>query len=345
MIRMSPAPSSGPRVAVVVATVGRPRLLDRLLLSLAGQTLPPADVVVVDRDPGPGTRVVVAERAALLPVRRLALPAGTRPGLSAARNAGLAALDLAATSASASAGAALAARDGADEPSGTSGTGGTAVIERDGPGIVVFADDDIWYQPDAFARAARAIGAGPDVVAGRLLASGRRPATAPIEDEPGPLDARTVWTHAPTGTCFFRAAFLAEVGGFDESLGIGCAAPWQSGAGPDLLLRGLRAGRELASDPDVRAYGHNPEDRGASDRGHRAKARHAARGAGRVHRRHCGAYACARAVVRPLAAVAVHTACGRWPMALRSLHVAVGRAEGMSGLLLPAPRPVPPQHL
>ncbi len=78
MFRMSPettapgsiAPESlasggtGPRVAVVIVSTGRPRLLDRLLLSLAGQTLPPDEVVVVGRGDGPRVRLLLLARTA-----------------------------------------------------------------------------------------------------------------------------------------------------------------------------------------------------------------------------------------------------------------------------------------
>ncbi|MGK5558747.1 glycosyltransferase family 2 protein, partial [Actinomadura kijaniata] len=88
---MSPAP----RIAVIVTTVGRPRLLDRLLLSLAGQTLPPARVLVVDQGRRPGTAAVVGHRSDRLAVHRVTSPGGT----SAGRNADLVALGVLAAAA------------------------------------------------------------------------------------------------------------------------------------------------------------------------------------------------------------------------------------------------------
>uniref|UniRef100_UPI001A955928 glycosyltransferase family 2 protein n=1 Tax=Actinomadura roseirufa TaxID=2094049 RepID=UPI001A955928 len=204
-------------------------------------------------------------------------------------------------------------------------------------GVVAFPDDGTWYPPDALARAARTLAGGADVASGRLLATGGDRARWRFPDEPRPIDARTVWSHARTETCFFRADLLRATGGFDEGLGAGSGTPWQSGAETDLLLRALHSGRTLVYDPGIRVYEHDPADAKASDPAHRAKARHTARGTGRVYRRHYGAYTCARVVARPLGAAVLDAARGRLPDARRHLHRAIGRAEGMTGLLLPAP--------
>lgn len=47
---------------------------------------------------------------------------------------------------------------------------------------------------------------------------------------------RTVWGAIEPATVYNRAAFMS-VGGFDPNLGSGSPSPWQSGEGPDLLLR------------------------------------------------------------------------------------------------------------
>ncbi len=50
------------------------------------------------------------------------------------------------------------------------------------------------------------------------------------------LTRRTVWGAMEPATLIRRDPFLA-VGGFDPGLGSGADSPWQSGEGPDLLLR------------------------------------------------------------------------------------------------------------
>ncbi|MBW8481458.1 glycosyltransferase family 2 protein [Actinomadura parmotrematis] len=327
---MPSASRTGPRVAVVATASGGPAPLARLLESLAAQSAPPAAVVVADRTAGPDAAAVVAEHAGRLPVRRIA-SAGS---VSAARNDGLAELGLYDRSAHARpSGIRVLESILAAEARG----GGTATATLpETPDLLVFPDEGAWYAEDAFALAADAVARGCDAVSGRLL----DPAGTPVRPAAGPdrrpLDARTVWTHAPGGACFFTAGYLRAVGGFDENLGPGGRSPWHSGAGTDLLLRGLRRGATVVYDPRVRVH----ERPAALDEAAlRAEARHAARGTGRVHRRHYGGYACTRAIVRPLGTALLAAARGRWSETARHLHEAVGRAEGVYDVLLPAPAP------
>lgn len=291
-----------PRIAIIITTIGRPVLLDRLLASLVGQTPGPCQIVVADQSTDPATADVVARWRDRLPVQRVT----SARGASAGRNAALAALG-----------------------------------DHD---VVAFPDDDTIYAPDTIARAMKALAAGPDVVSGRLAAPDGGSAQLSFGAEPGPIDDRTVWTRALTETCFFRARFLRTVGEFDETLGIGCRTPWQSGAETDLLLRGLRAGLTIAYDPDLVVYEENPGDPRPADPAYRAKARHAARGTGRVYRRYYGPVRCASVVVRPLGAALLCAARGRGLDAAWYLHKALGRVEGITGLLLPAPRPIEAQR-
>ncbi|WP_153531690.1 glycosyltransferase family 2 protein [Actinomadura macrotermitis] len=316
---MSSASSAGPRIAVVATAAGGPGPLDRLLLSLAAQTLPPAGVLVVDQDGDPAVAALVAERARTLPVRRVAAP----PGIPAGRNAGLRELGLVDPAAGTPASglgvleAILAAEDVRPRPA--------APLPPDAPDAVVFPGPAAWYPPEAFARAAEALAQGADVVSGRLLNAGEAPALRALGA--GPVDRRTVWTRTAAGTCFFTAGFLRAAGGFDEELGTGR----QPVAEADLLLRGLRAGRTLVFDPRVRAW----QDAAAAGAPSPAEARLAGRGTGRVYVRHYNGYHCMWLVLRPLAAAALAAARGRRPDAVRHLHKAAGRVEGLYGVLLP----------
>ncbi|MGK5553711.1 glycosyltransferase family 2 protein, partial [Actinomadura kijaniata] len=182
------------------------------------------------------------------------------------------------------------------------------------------------------------------------VAGERRPGAAEARldlvgehQRPARVDARNVWTLARAGSCFFRASFLRATGGFDEGLGAGCDTPWQSGATADLLLRGLRAGSVLTHAPDIRVFEHDPDLPAAGTPGHDARTRHVARGAGRVHRRHYGGYACARVIARPLGTAALAFVRGRRSEAAGHLHRSVGHLEGLTGALLPAPPPPAPQ--
>ncbi|MGI5167457.1 glycosyltransferase family 2 protein [Spirillospora sp. CA-253888] len=341
--------SRSPRIAVIVTGLGRPQLLDRLLLSLAGQTLPPVQVLVADQSGGAGTGAVVERQAERLPVRLLAAPYGE----SAGRNAGLVelgVLDAAAVARPDPLGTLEAMLAGAAAPPhphrslyedvplpALVGASGQAAEPASRPiDVVVFADEATWYAPDAFEAGVRALEPAVGVVSGRIPV-----ADGDDEDGPRPLDSRTVWTRAFLGACLFRTGFLRAVGGFDEGLGAGSGTPWQSGAGTDLLLRGLRAGQTIMFDPAVRAFEDDPDDPGPTDR---ARVRHVARGTGRVYRRYYDGHACARVIFRPLGAAALAAMRRRWTESAWYLHKAVGRLEGMAGTLLPAPPPDGPRR-
>ncbi|WP_344975935.1 glycosyltransferase family 2 protein [Streptosporangium fragile] len=288
--------NSAPRVALVVTTIGRPETLDRLFRSVLGQSPPVAEMIVVDQSGETGTAEVVERWKDRLPVRRVTTPRG----LSAGRNAGMAALG-----------------------------------DYD---VVGFPDDDTWYAPDTLTRVCEAMG-GHGVVSGKLLDAAGRPAQLAFGTEPAVLDRTTVWSQAIEATCFYTAAFMNAVGRFDEGLGAGCPTPWQSGEGTDLLLRGMRDGWSVVYDPRVTVYEDNPFVPAAGTREFRARARRVARGTGRVYRRHYGRRARLRTLVRPLGGALLSAARGRWPEAGWHLQRLVGRLEGVTGVVLPL-RPV-----
>jgi len=58
----------------------------------------------------------------------------------------------------------------------------------------------------------------------------------PLPDPGAPLTRRTVWGAIEAAT-FYRRDIFFLAGGFNPSLGTGADSPWQSGEGPDLLLR------------------------------------------------------------------------------------------------------------
>ncbi|MEV6863444.1 glycosyltransferase [Streptosporangium subroseum] len=285
------------RVALVITTIGRPKTLDRLLHSLFEQSLPVTEMIVVDQSGETGTAEVVARWQERLPVRRVTTPRG----LSAGRNAGVAALG-----------------------------------DYD---IVGFPDDDTWYAPDTIARVCEAIG-GYGVVSGMLLDAAGRPTQLAFGAEPAVLDSATVWSQAIEATCFYTAAFMSAVGNFDEGLGAGCSTPWQSGEGTDLLLRGLRDGWSIAYDPRITVYEDNPSVPAAGTRESRLRARHVARGTGRVYRRHYGWRGRFRTLARPLGGALLSVTRAHWAEAAWHLQRLVGRLEGITGVLLPARRHV-----
>jgi hypothetical protein len=129
----------------------------------------------------------------------------------------------------------------------------------------------------------------------------------------------------------FRREVLERTGGFDETLGVGAATPWQSCEIQDIILRAMELGYRCRYDPSV--AGHHPDVMTPSpDARLRRKGRAYARGMGYTLRLH-GYSAATRGfwVARPIAGIAVMLAKGRPAMARYYAQVALGRAEGAVG--------------
>lgn len=197
--------------------------------------------------------------------------------------------------------------------------------------IIGFLDDDCLYAPSALSEAVKAF-ESPDVGAtsGRLMAVQER---VQFGEKARDIDTRTVWTHAIEATTFVRASVLAEVGPFDECLGIGCPTPWQSGEGTDLLIRIIRAGHRVTYSPSIVV--HELQEPVASAQWI-TKVRAYARGTGRVYRRHYGLLSWGRVVAAPLVAAIYAAGNGRREEAARKVQASIGRLEGLLGRLLSA---------
>jgi len=55
----------------------------------------------------------------------------------------------------------------------------------------------------------------------------------------------------------FRKSALLAVDGFDETIGVGAATPWQACEAQDIILRALACGLQCTFDPSF--YGHHKE--------------------------------------------------------------------------------------
>ncbi len=193
---------------LVLATVGRAHELRPLLDSLARQTHRSFRVIVVDQNDDDR----VAEELAGRPFE--VLPVRSRPGLSRARNAGLARVD-------------------AD--------------------VVAFPDDDCVYPPDLLERVARHFAREPELdgITGRAVAPDDRSSPSWKEDA-AILTDDNLWNRAISFTIFLRSGLVSAVGPFDEELGLGAGTPWSSGEEIDYLVRAVRSGARIAYDPDLR---------------------------------------------------------------------------------------------
>jgi len=216
-------------VTVVVCTRDRPQSLVRCLDAVAAVHYDAFEVIVVDNAPTTReTLEVVRERSGTgSRVRYVREP---RPGLSCARNRGLA--------------------------------------EARGE-LVAFTDDDVIVDPRWLDGVVRGFGRSPSVACVTGLVPSARLENAEqryfdqrvswaVSCAPRRYDRHTGTRESPlypyaaglfgTGANFaFRTAVLRDLGGFDEALGAG--APAGGGEDLDVFVRTILAGHELAYEP------------------------------------------------------------------------------------------------
>ncbi|SFF51189.1 glycosyltransferase family 2 protein [Blastococcus tunisiensis] len=238
-------PERGP-VSVVVCTLGREPRLRGTVRAVLDQTHPDLELVVVDNDPASGRTAALLSGVA---DERLRLVTQPTRGLSAARNAGLA-----------------AARGG----------------------VVAYTDDDAVPDPTWIAELLDVLDADPAgtvaCVTGRVLAAETATAEQEWFEDAGIFDKgteRTVWaldpapsglgtpgTHSPFfpytagefgsgNNMAFRTEALRAIGGFDEALGAG--TPARGGEDLDIYRRVILAGRTLVYTPSAVVRHHHRE--------------------------------------------------------------------------------------
>ena len=230
-------------VSVVVCTRDRSDVLAACLDRLRLLTHPSLEVVVVDNAPSDdSTRLLVEAVAAVDSRFRYVLE--PQPGLSAARNRGLA-----------------AAR-------------GT---------IVAYTDDDVAVDENWVQGLLRGFERGPSVgcVTGLVCTAGISGAAEEYFDaraaswstrclpelfDPQGTGRDALYPYSPgifgTGASFaFDRDLLARLGGFDEALGAG--TPTRGGEDLDVFVRVLRAGRSIAYEPSAVVWHHHRADEAA----------------------------------------------------------------------------------
>lgn len=201
-------------ISLILATYGRADEIERLMASLLAQQCRDFELLVMDQNED--DRVVpfvAAARAGGLAVRHIRLD---RPGLSSARNRGIA--------------------------------------EARGD-FVAFPDDDCWYEPDTLAHAATLLVSDPalDGVVLRWVeqASARPPPTGSGElQESAWRNFRD--GDASSISLLLRRTLLCELGGFDERLGVG---QWfGAGEETDLVFRVLARDARVRRCPAARVH-------------------------------------------------------------------------------------------
>lgn len=215
-------------VSLIIATRNRPEMLEATLQSLAGSTVLPAEVIVIDQSDHPRARPVVTGLDDLSGTRLRYCWSQTR-GLSRANNLGVA----------------LAAFD-----------------------LLLFTHDDVLLDPDWVENLVTALSEGQPrrVVTGRILpgeaeVTGGFAPTLRTDERPARYLGRVGFdVLKPLNMGLSRSAF-EHAGGFDERLGPGTPFPGAEDA--DLGFRLLEAGYEIAYVPAAtlihRAWRHGDE--------------------------------------------------------------------------------------
>ena len=196
-----------PSFDLVVATVGRVQQLERFLTALEFQTHHLFRLILVDQNPDDRLDEVV--EATSLDVLHLR----SEPGLSRARNAGL------------------------------------AHVTAD---FVAFPDDDCAFDQDLLAHVSRLLARDPrlDGLTGRSVDRGGRSSPSWKRDAALLTDGN-LWNRAISYTIFLRREVVERVGMFDERLGLGSPEPWSSGEEIDYLIRAVRGGARIRYDPSL----------------------------------------------------------------------------------------------
>jgi glycosyltransferase involved in cell wall biosynthesis len=137
-----------------------------------------------------------------------------------------------------------------------------AALEHLDADLVAFPDDDCIYPEDLLERVARRFQDDPglDGLTGR--AADEAGVSSPSwKRDAAVLTGDNLWNRAISFTIFLRREVVADVGRFDERLGLGAPEPWSSGEEIDYLVRAIRGGARIEYDPSL-IVGHA---RGADD--------------------------------------------------------------------------------
>ncbi|TMK42526.1 MAG: glycosyltransferase [Actinobacteria bacterium] len=224
-----------PVVSVVVPTRDRPERLERLLISLAAQSLggEAFEIVVVDEASGPATAAVLD---------RHATGTGTGAGAGAGGHD-----DAPRAAATAAAGSAPSVRVLRHPVALGPGAARNAGWRRARAALVAFTDDDCRAHPDWLRAGVEAHRGDPGaIVQGRT------------EPDPGELPAgllsRTVRIERlgpqyETCNIFYPRALLERLGGFDEGFGLR-----PGGEDTDLAWRALESGARAVHAPGALVY-------------------------------------------------------------------------------------------
>jgi glycosyltransferase involved in cell wall biosynthesis len=170
--------------------------------------------------------------------------------------------------------------------------------------VVGFPDDDCRYPADLLACVVRRFADEPGLggITGRTTEEDGT-ASERWSAEPGRVTQANLWHRCNSASTFLRRSVVAEVGAFDERLGLGSGTPWSSGEEIDYVARALATGAQVEYDPTL-VVNHALRRPAAHER--RAVGRRDGGSVGHVlARQRFPARIVARMFVRPVGGVAV----------------------------------------
>jgi glycosyltransferase involved in cell wall biosynthesis len=111
--------------------------------------------------------------------------------------------------------------------------------------VVAFPDDDCCYPRTVLETVAKELSGNVELsgLTGRSVDKNGRDSQGRWATKPLFINKFNVWVCATSYTIFLRASMVAEVGSFDEKLGVGAGTPWGAGEEVNFLIQCLRHGR------------------------------------------------------------------------------------------------------
>jgi glycosyltransferase involved in cell wall biosynthesis len=274
------------RVSLILATKGRVGEVDRFIRSLPKQEHPHLELIVVDQNEDNRLEALLIQANVAFAILHLR----SKPGLSHARNVGLASV-----------------------------TGD----------IVAFPDDDCWYPDGLLARIVWEFQSHPlvDGFTGRSEDGKGHASGGSFSRCQSKVNLNNVWKKGISYTIFLRSSVFAAVGLFDENLGLGARTPFLSGEETDYLIRAVKQGFNIQYLPDLVVFHRNPV---LYDQTHCNKAFHYGAGMGRVlSKHHYNLSYNLYAVLRPVAGAILSLVTLRTRKAAYHLAIAKGRIFGL----------------
>ena len=206
------------RISVIIPTMDRPQLLDRLLSTLIGQTLLPDEVIIIDQSADDATSRTCDRYRASLPITYLKAEAR---GVSAAKNVGY-----------------------------PLSTGDIITFADDDcwypPDLLEQIHRRFTQHPKV------------SVITGTSHDEHDRPSQGRWSNNAQDIDRFNIWTTQTQYTTFYRKQVIDTTGQFNEELGTGTKTGRGAGEETEYMLRALDRGFNCKYDPELVVYHPEP---------------------------------------------------------------------------------------